>query len=184
MPPQDLRPVWNAARNVYRSQVTGQYMSAVQAAPYLRVWQPPNIPGGGALRDAAGQYVPHAHLGGQVKTQWPTGKADYAAVTRKVVPDVRDMPVRGQDVLSGTVSFNVKGKSYDPIYVTMPKGFTYSTPVWDERLAKSVVGQVRYNTGDEIDHEDVNVERVDWNVTTFYSPGEFLGADFSYFEGL
>jgi len=184
MPPQYRATYWNAETGRFHDIETHQFVSYAEAIPGLRVWEPPGVPGGGVLRDALGRFVPKRFLGGDVVSQWPAGKADYAAVTREVPVNVREMPVRGQDVLQGTVSFNVAGKAYDDVFVTMPKGYTYSEPVWEERVAHSLTGEVRYTTGEEIEWEDVEIESVSWNVTTFYEPGQYLGGDYAYWEGM
>lgn len=177
MPNGPLRIGWSAALERFRDLDTGRFISGATAAPWLKV-------SGGALRDTLGRYVPWSFAGGEVQREFPTGRGDIAAITREVPVDVTDMPVRVQDVLQATVFATSEGVVLDKLGVTMLKGRSYSDVVSSERISARVSGAARGFTDPTLPSVDYTVDEIGWSLTTFYQEGEYLAADYSYFEGM
>ncbi len=117
-----LRPIWSAPLARFRDLITGRFISAAAAAPFLRAY--PSVRGAMdvVIRDAYGRFVPSRFFGGEVLKHFPSGGGKYAAVERVLPGPPEDFLYRTRDVMHGLVQYRIEGGPLQEIWVTMPKG--------------------------------------------------------------
>jgi hypothetical protein len=170
-----MRVVWRAAVNRFVDIESGRFVAASKAIPHLKV-------SGGAIRDTLGRFTPYKAHGGDIVSEWPTGKANYVAVTRRVKGDVDVARVREQDMLSGTVDYSYQGGEKKTIEFNMPKGREHNPEIFTERIANRISGHETGYSKDFDFESDVAIIDDDWHITTWYEEGTPLGSDFAWFE--
>jgi len=184
MATQLLRPIWSAALGRFRNLITGRFISASMAAPFLRaypaVWGGPGV----VIRDVLGHFVPMRLLGGRVLAHFPTGAGNYAAVRREMSVPPSEFLFRSRDVMTGMVHYRIEGGEVQDVWVTMPKGIPFDQAIFEDRFVSRIVERdpETYEIIGPI--PEYEVVGVDWAVTTYYQPGAYLGEDIDRFGGV
>lgn len=176
-----FRPIWLAATGQWRDAITGQFMSAAHAIPFLRAY--PSVRGAAdvVIRDAIGRFVPSRFFGGEVLRHFPSGGGKYAAVERVMPGKPEDFLYRTRDVMHGLVQYRIEAGTLQEIWVTMPKGKEYDEAIFEDRFVSRIIERDP-DTYEMIDPPpEYEVESVDWTVTSYYAEGDYLGEDVKRF---
>lgn len=176
-----LRPIWSAPLARFRDLITGRFISAAAAAPFLRAYSSVRGLRDVAIRDAAGRLVPTRFFGGGVLKHFPSGGGKYAAVERVLPGPPEDFLYRERDVMHGLVHYRIEGGPLQEIWVTMPKGKKYDQDIFEDRFVSRIIERdpdTYQMIGDPPEYE---VESVDWTITTYYAEGAYLGEDVTRF---
>lgn len=179
-----LRPIWSAPLGRFRDLITGRFVSAAAAAPFLRAY--PSVRGLAdvVIRDVRGRFVPTRFFGGEVLKHFPTGKGDYAAVRRVMPGPPEDFIFRSRDVMNALVHYRIEGGPLQETWITMPKGIKFDQDIFEDRFVSRIIERdpdTYEMIGPPPEYE---IESVDWAVTTYYAEGAFLGEDISRFGGI
>ena len=179
-----IAPIWQAPLARFRDLITGRFVSAASAAPFLRAY--PSVRGlkDVVIRDTLGRFVPTRFFGGNVLAHFPTGSGDYAAVRRAMPGPPEDFLFRSRDVMNALVHYRVEGGPLEETWITMPKGIKYDEAIFEDRF----VGRIIERDPDTYEMigppPEYEIESVDWAVTTYYAEGAYLGEDISRFGGI
>ena len=171
-----IQPVWNRIAGRFRDLATGRFLSAGVAAPLLRS-------SGGAFRDALGRFIPNRFLGGVVTRQWPTGAGNIAAVTRKLTVPPSEHLYRSGDIATAKVPYLHPELGRQVTDVTMPKGIPFDDDIYQERLSRRLVRVRADDTPELTEMPPILEDEIEWEVTTQYGEGEYLGGEIARFEG-
>jgi len=179
-----IRPLWEAPLGRFRDLITGRFVSAASAVPFLRAY--PSVRGAAdvAIRDVAGRFVPSRFFGGNVLAQFPTGAGNYAAVRRALPGPPEDFLYRSRDVMNALVHYRIEGGELQEVWVTMPKGIAYDQAIFEDRFAGRIVERDPDTYEMIAPVPEYEIESVEWASTTYYAEGAYLGEDISRFGGL
>jgi len=179
-----IRPLWEAPLGRFRDLITGRFVSAASAVPFLRAY--PSVRGlhDVVIRDTLGRFVPSRYFGGNVLAHFPSGFGNYGVVTRALPGLPEDFLYRARDVMHGLVHYRIEGGELEEVWVTMPKGIVYDQAIFEDRFASRIVKRDPETYGMIEPVPEYEIEDVEWTVNTYYVEGAYLGEDISRFGGL
>lgn len=135
------------------------------------------------MRDVLGRFIPNRFLGGLVTRAWPTGAVSIAAVTRAIPGDPSEVLYRSGDIAIATVPYLHPVEGRMMTHVTMPRGMEYQEDIFRERLARRLVRVRKEDTPELTEMPEILEGEIEWEITTQYQEGEYLGGDVARFEG-
>lgn len=179
-----IAPIWEAPLARFRDLITGRFVSAAAAAPFLRAY--PSVRGLAdvVIRDVRGRFVPNRFFGGTVLAHFPTGKGNYAGVRRVMPGPPEEFLFRSRDVMHALVHYRIEGGELQESWVTMPKGIAFDKDIFEDRFVSRIIERdpdTYEMIGPPPEYE---ITQIDWAVTTYYAEGAYLGEDVSRFGGL
>lgn len=170
MPNGVIEPIWVKAAQRFRNAVTGQWISFVTSAPYLK-WT------GGAVRDIVGHFIPYRFYGGKVIKTHALARGLYYGAIREVPKVPEGFIPRKREMYGCTVSYTVFGEYREPVPVNIKTGQVVDYSHLQGLIARRITGAERDGLTWEEMPAGVEIVGIEYHFTTYYDQGETIAGE-------